>query len=213
MITASKQVVIYAALQFGKTSMRPMHMAVKPEDVFEGKPDERKLGYEDEPHVTIIYGHGYFDSDKIPTSEEINGNIKFALTNCDSVTSSISNTFSFFETEAFDVVIMKASSELTAVLNAFLVSNYDINQNYEHNPHMTVAYVKKGLGSKYNGMYIQHGISSADCTGIKICVRYDDDNGAKINDETFISFDQLGIKQINKHKQVLTPAVYAEINN
>lgn len=104
--------------------------------------ESKNYGYEYEPHCTILFGlHHYADIEKdivkylpdIKTLDDISyGNV------------------SIFENEDFDVVKFSIQSKKLHDLNKILCNNFKYTNDYDgYEPHMTIAYVKKGLGKKY----------------------------------------------------------------
>ncbi len=56
-----------------------------------------------------------------------------------------------FETPDYDVVKFDVESEQMSKLNKLMTDNFDYTNDYpDYHPHMTVAYVKKGMGKKYD---------------------------------------------------------------
>lgn len=108
------------------------------EDIYEKDDD---YGYEKEPHVTIVYGFHEDEVDKDKIYEEIK--------KLKSVNVSI-DTISFFECDDYDVVKFEVpvTSELKTYRKTFM--KFPNTQTYDkYEPHMTIAYVKKGEGKKY----------------------------------------------------------------
>ena len=112
---------------------------VNKEDLYTKDDD---YGYEKEPHVTIVYG---FHEDEIDKEE-----IYQEMENLKSVNVSI-DTISIFECDDYDVVKFEVpiTSEIKTYRKTFMkFPNTQTQSNY--NPHMTIAYVKKGEGKKYS---------------------------------------------------------------
>lgn len=109
---------------------------VKPGDIF---PDE---GYEDDAHVTALYGFhdNELDFDKLKLSVPNIETIKIILNKIDI----------FDASDDYDVVKFNVTSPSLIELNKILRSKFKYSTDYPHYvPHMTIAYVKKGLGKKY----------------------------------------------------------------
>lgn len=110
------------------------------EDIYDEKPG---YGLEKEPHITVLFGfHKGSDFDKMKelvndnTEEEINISIK---------------GISHFETPDYDVVKFDIDSKKLHQLNKIMVDNFEYTNGYpDYHPHMTIAYVKKGTGKKYD---------------------------------------------------------------
>lgn len=97
-------------------------------------------GREHEPHITLKYGlTGSLEDVQAALRDQPECLITFGVT-------------SYFETPEFDVVYVEVESEGLGSLNAHLVSQVEnVETQTGYTPHATVAYVKKGLGSKYAG--------------------------------------------------------------
>lgn len=116
-----------------------VHSYVKEEDVYEINSDE--YGYEEEPHVTILYGFKYDDDiDKIKKIlTQLKNEIRIFIKDID-----------IFSTDKFDVVKFNVESKMLVKLNEIMSKNFDHIVTYrDYKPHMTIAYVKKGTGEKY----------------------------------------------------------------
>jgi 2'-5' RNA ligase len=56
-----------------------------------------------------------------------------------------------FETPDYDVVKFDVKSKDLVKLNKLLTDSFEFTTDYpDYHPHMTIAYVKKGTGKKYN---------------------------------------------------------------
>jgi 2'-5' RNA ligase len=137
---------------------------IKEEDIYDD--EENDFGYEDEPHCTILYGLHHYDSivedikPYLPKLEDINDIIRAAIT--------------IFETEEYDVVKFDIVSEKLKDLDKTLMDNFEYTNEYDYHPHMTIAYVKKGEGTKY----IQKDIEQVPLFGDRYI--YSDDEYNKI---------------------------------
>lgn len=100
-------------------------------------------GYAKNPHVTILYGfHENVDQDDMKQTLEdeaanfISTEVKIGK-------------ISLFENSEFDVVKMEVDSDECFLLNDML-SKFPHDKLHDgYNPHLTIAYVKKGCGKKY----------------------------------------------------------------
>jgi tRNA nucleotidyltransferase/poly(A) polymerase/2'-5' RNA ligase len=109
--------------------------------------NEEGFGIENEPHLTILYGfhnnvtaNDVFDLYKSVTK----------LKPIKIITTGISS----FENNEFDVV--KLDVEVTnflKLLNKNMREFPNTNEFNEYNPHVTISYVKKGCGKKYNKVF------------------------------------------------------------
>lgn len=108
---------------------------INPEDVAED-------GFSDQPHITLLYGF-------LP--EEVNHqDVQKVLPSCRSFRCEL-NGMSLFENEDCDV--LKYDITLTKELrrwNGILSRKFPcVIEHPEYIPHMTIAYLKSGTGSKY----------------------------------------------------------------
>jgi len=105
--------------------------------------DEPGFGIETSPHVTVLFGF-HKDADyelmKKLVSDKQKGNVTITVKN-----------ITHFETPDYDVVKFDVDSKEMHALNAIMTDNFDYTNDYpDYHPHMTIAYVKKGLGKKYD---------------------------------------------------------------
>ena len=106
------------------------------EEIFVSQQDPT-FGRENEIHVTILYGLHSESSDQVKELLVAEKPIKVRL----GVTQVFSNPLKF------DVVVVRAISHDLRRLNRKLAANVEYTNRYgEYNPHVTVAYVKKGKG-------------------------------------------------------------------
>ena len=123
-------------------------------------------GIQDNPHLTLLYG-----LKSNITKEQVEQVLEKAIDG-GKIDIDIEN-IGLFENDNFDVV--KFNIKKTEQLQKLFDSLSELpNENTfpDYNPHMTIAYVKKGLGKKYTKTY-SHKVSSND-----IC--YSMANGEKI---------------------------------
>lgn len=100
-------------------------------------------GKEDKPHVTVLYGFtGDIDYNKImQVVKETTGNHEFYIE---------LNKLSLFENEGFDVLKFDVDSSMLHELNKICKETFPNKESYpDYKPHVTVAYLNKGEGSKY----------------------------------------------------------------
>lgn len=114
--------------------------SIDKEDLYDEEPG---FGLEHEPHTTVLFGfHKNADIDKIKELVKVNCD--------DNITVKIKN-ISHFETEKYDVVKYDVESKTLNKLNSLMTKNFDYTNDYpEYHPHVTIAYVKKGKGKKYD---------------------------------------------------------------
>lgn len=114
--------------------------SISPEDVYEESGDNTH-GIQQNPHVTILYGlHPEVTDDMVKSVfDNFTGDINIEVDGID-----------IFENEKYDVVKFNvkpdgALLELHNKLSEFPNSN----EFPDYKPHITIAYVKKGMGKKY----------------------------------------------------------------
>jgi 2'-5' RNA ligase len=106
------------------------------------KPEDEHYGRETEPHLTLLYGlHKEVTKEEISTIFKDTKSTDFKI-QIDGI--------SIFENDEFDVVKMdiKLNDKLTHY-NSELSKLPNSNSYKDYKPHITMAYVKKGLGKKY----------------------------------------------------------------
>jgi hypothetical protein len=103
--------------------------------------DEEEYGKELEPHCTVLYG---FDQ-----SVDVNKVKKYLQTLSEPIKLSL-NKIDLFENDKFDVVKFSVVSKDLNKLHKFFKNNFENNESFDtYSPHVTIAYVKKGLGKKF----------------------------------------------------------------
>jgi 2'-5' RNA ligase len=116
--------------------------------------DEGKPGIQDNPHVTVLYGlHEEVSLDQVKSVfENINERIDIKI-----------EGIGVFENENFDVVKFNVvPSETLLDLNSKLSEFPNSNEYPEYKPHITIAYVKKGFGKKYEDLTYRHSVDNVD---------------------------------------------------
>lgn len=106
-------------------------------------PKDDSYGLEDNPHVTVLYGIHEDEIDPEVIMSVIENNME-------PVTVTISN-ISIFENEIFDVVKYDVpdTEQLLKYREMFMKSFTNTQTFPDYHPHITLAYVKPGEGSKY----------------------------------------------------------------
>lgn len=115
---------------------------IKDDDIYEAD----GFGKEKNPHITILYGFtndNNMDDVIKSVKEEIGNNpIKICLTN-----------ISHFDSKDYDVVKFDIESSQLVKLNE-VVGKFDHETTFpDYHPHMTISYVKPGLGKKYDKIF------------------------------------------------------------
>jgi 2'-5' RNA ligase len=160
------------------------------EDVYED-PEDKSLGREDDIHVTVLYGiKNNDDYDKF--DEIIKSENAFEIEIGDITIFEGSETGRPYDVVKFDII----SDDLKKLHNK-IKSKIDNDYSWpDYKPHMTLAYVKAGIGSKYSGM-------ENEFTGTKISV----------SSATFSRTDKVKKKSYFKKESIIEEAASREDPN
>ena len=127
-----------AMIYFDFPEMENLHKQISKEDVFVDPKDDT-FGLESEPHCTLLYGlHSDVSIEKI--KDILNG---FKFGEC-----TVTNP-SLFENDKFDVLKFDVDGSGLHDCNAALSKLPHTTDYPDYHPHMTIAYIKSGLGKKY----------------------------------------------------------------
>lgn len=127
-----------AMLYFNFPEMEDLHKKIEKEDVFVD-PKDSTFGLETEPHCTLLYG---LHSDvNLETIEKIVNGFEFGACTIKEA--------SLFENEKFDVLKFDVTGEGLHDCNTALSKLPHTTDYPDYHPHMTVAYLKNGMGKKY----------------------------------------------------------------
>lgn len=102
--------------------------------------DAAEYGFETESHVTLA-----------PCLENDLGllkELKKVLKPIEEYKARITD-ISIFENEEYDVLKCSISSEQMVETNSEIGRNFEMHTEYNYHPHMTIAYMKKGMAKKY----------------------------------------------------------------
>lgn len=120
-----------------------------------------KYGKENEAHITILYGllTGQYSDEQIEKLLSYYTKIHFTILG-----------IGVFENEdkPYDVVKFDIMSEDCVNLNEKLKQLPYKNDFPDYHPHMTLAYVKKGLGNKYKRDFIDGTVYNDSSTKVKL---------------------------------------------
>lgn len=123
------------------------------------------FGIEDNPHLTLFYGlHKEVSDEKVKKVLGDKKDFNIEIKGID-----------IFENDEFDVVKfnVKKTKELQNIFNEF--SNLPNSNEYpDYQPHITIAYVKKGKGKKYINKNYKHKVKNASN------IIYSKPNGSKL---------------------------------
>jgi 2'-5' RNA ligase len=125
--------------------------SIKEEDLYT---DEGKPGIQDNPHVTVLYGlHEEVSLDQVKSVfEDLDESIDINI-----------EGIGVFENENFDVVKFNVvPSGALQDLNDKLSKFPNSNEYPEYEPHITIAYIKKGCGKKYEDLEYRHSVENVD---------------------------------------------------
>ena len=113
---------------------------IDPDDIYEGDGDST-YGIQRRPHLTLLYGlHKEVSLDDVKSVfADFDGDINIEV-----------NGIDIFENDKFDVVKFNVNPQgsLQYLFNK-LSELPNSNEYPEYKPHLTIAYVKKGMGKKY----------------------------------------------------------------
>lgn len=136
---------------------------IKQEDIYEVEGEN--YGIQSNPHVTILYGlHKEVSLDQIKSVfEGLNERIDIKI-----------EGIGVFENENFDVVKFNVVPIGTLQsLHDKLSELPNSNEYPEYEPHITIAYLKKGCGKKYEDLTYRHSVDNVN----EVC--YSIPNGGK----------------------------------
>ena len=114
---------------------------IKKEDVY----DVPGFGIENEPHITALFGFIY---DKVKP-EDVEKVVRHAMADKKKIRVKL-NEMSIFTNKDYDVLKFDIISPDLNRLNKALCNEFPYKNDYpDYHPHMTVAYLKPGMGEKY----------------------------------------------------------------
>lgn len=100
--------------------------------------DLHQKGREDIPHVTVRYGLEGSDAGPVRQLVETFGSVSATLSEVD-----------YFPSEQYDVLIVRVESEQLHTLNELLADLPHVDTHPTYQPHVTIAYLKPGMGQHY----------------------------------------------------------------
>lgn len=137
-IQENKQVYPYGCvmLYFDDSDVRDIYNQINPDDLYI---EEDGFGLETEPHCTLLYGlHPEVSLDEV--REAMRGR---SFAKC------VSHNASLFENEKYDVLKYDVEGDNLHETNEIL-KQFPYTTDYpDYHPHMTIAYLKPGMGKKY----------------------------------------------------------------
>lgn len=145
-------------LTFDCPELKKLHDLIDEKDLHE-------YGFEKEQHVTLLYG---IHSDEVSDEEVMDISLSFKYPQI-----RIHN-LSLFQNEKFDVLKFDVDCDVLHKVNKELCKLPHTTEYPNYKPHVTIAYLKPGLGKKYlNG--------SKDLYAKPIGIEYSLPDGSKIN--------------------------------
>jgi len=125
-------------LYFDFPQINKIHNIINKDDIYEEDKD-KTFGLEDEPHTTLLYGlHKEVSNDDV--EKTLNKYTYFPCT--------IKNA-SLFENEKYDVLKFDVEGKNLTETNESL-KKFPFTSDYpKYHPHLTIGYIKPGLGKKY----------------------------------------------------------------
>lgn len=135
-------------LYFDFPEIQKIHKLISPSDVYTEEGDNT-YGLEDEPHTTLLYGLHEGVS---------NVDVDETLSRYTYYTCKIHNP-SLFENEKYDVLKFEVEGDNLHETNADLKKFPHTTSFPDYNPHLTIAYLKKGEGRKYVNMLNKAGLN------------------------------------------------------
>lgn len=140
---------IMMILKDNSNFFREIQNSIDAEAIYYGDDPQRTFGIEHERHCTLFFAfdtthqkedvqslHQRIEDITLPNINDINL-LKFEV----------------FEASDYDVIVAKIKNETFSAINKIYVDSFDkvgVTPTFsEYKPHVTVGYVKKGLGKKY----------------------------------------------------------------
>ena len=160
-----------AMVYFDFPEINKIHDAINPDHIYEEDGD-KTFGLEDEPHTTLLFG---LHPDEVSVDQ-----IKETIEDITFSACKIHNA-SLFENEC-DILKFDVSGGGLREANSKLSTLPHTTSYPDYHPHLTIGYVKKGLGKKYVKMLKGHEYqlmpqyvvySEPDGTKTKINIRID----------------------------------------
>ena len=133
-------------LYFNFPTLEKIHNFIELEDIYTEEGD-KTYGLEDEPHTTLLYG-----LHKEVSSEDV----KSVLDHVEFGECKINNA-SLFENDNYDVLkfdVSSVSDNQSLHRANRLLKQFPYTSDFpNYHPHLTIGYIKKGLGQKYVNIF------------------------------------------------------------
>jgi len=140
-VQAGKALVEQADFKYASTQFDMPDNIIRMLKQLQGRIDPNDLGedgIEANPHVTIKYGLTNDDAESITMLAKYFQPFHIDL-----------GGVSLFENEKFDVVKIDVESDTLRQLNQAIARTGSVDTHPGYNPHLTIAYIKPGMGRKY----------------------------------------------------------------
>lgn len=127
-------------LYFDFPEMKEIQNRISKDDLYTESGD-RTFGFEDEPHVTILYG---IHSEEVPDEAvmEIASRVQFSSLTLYKITA--------FKNENYEVLKFDVDGNGLRESNRNLIENVPYTSSFpDYHPHCTIAYLKPGTAQKY----------------------------------------------------------------
>jgi 2'-5' RNA ligase len=121
-----------------KSELKKIQDQIDKDDLYT---EEKGFGLETEPHITALYGIHEQDPSVVKGLLELKP-LKYELTK-----------LSLFENDKYDVLKCSVKSPDLKKMNKQCCDNLEFSSDYpDYIPHLTVAYLKPGMGKKYTSL-------------------------------------------------------------
>lgn len=152
---------------FSFPELTEIHKLINPEHVYHD-PNDDSFGLEDTPHTTLLFG--LHDNVSLEDVEGVLDNHTF-------YTCKVYEP-SYFDSEKYDVLKFKVDEDTLYKVNKELAKFPHTTNFPDYNPHLTIAYLKKGYGEEYSNK-ISEQIDLPIWLAPQYCV-YSQTNGKKL---------------------------------
>lgn len=127
-----------AMLYFDFPQIGEIHQMISPDDLYIDELDP-SFGLENEPHTTLLFGL----HDNVSVDNVINVMNKYKFGPCN-----VHNA-SLFQNEKYDVLKFDVQGDGLHECNSELRQHPHTNSFPDYHPHLTIGYLKPGMGNKY----------------------------------------------------------------
>lgn len=129
-------------LYFNFPELNKLQDSINPDDVYEEEED-KTYGLEDEPHTTLLFGlHQEVTLEDVKKILDL-----FEYSEC------TIKDVSLFKNKKYDVLKFEVEGKNLHETNTKLKEYPFTNEHKVYKPHLTIGYIKPGLGKKYVEMF------------------------------------------------------------